>query len=245
MQIRRWFLLIFVAVAILITSVLTGHRLPLYDGVANPDEPYRYVKPPSEALKTKLSPTSAQQTITLQNGASSAFLIIPSQEYGPQVTLYLGGGSLPSSGNAKQITVSVVPLAPVTNHTNLGTIAGNVYYFSAKSDQGTVGFINNTSNPASIDLRLPQGYSPGAIFIYQPTRQKPWSKLSTSRVGNDIYEAQMPGYGYYALIGSKLNNQKTSSPYWKLIIALIILISIGMLIILIIRLTHKSSSKNH
>ena len=66
--------------------------VPIYDGIRNPDEPYRYVQPPNG--KTTKAPTAAKATVSVNAAGLSGAAYSNSFENGPQIVLYIPAGSL-------------------------------------------------------------------------------------------------------------------------------------------------------
>ena len=192
------------ALAIVGGSLLNGWRVPLYDGVSFPDEPYRYYSGRGDTSKTTPRPTPANQdTPTDPDGKNSSGVGAQSDERGPQVYVYIAAGSLRSSAGAHTITLTATPQA--TNTKTLGDVsngksAGNSYKVAATSDKGKLTY--TADNYSFIDLRLPQGYKTGATVYYQANDSAAWRPLDTKQVGNDIYEAHFANFGNYALSGT-------------------------------------------
>ena len=166
---------------------------PLYDGVALPDEPYRYVSAPPHAAKTP-PPGSATGHATVVNGRSQV-TYIGSGEQGPQVQLVIDKNAAALPPDATVTDVRAQPLAPTTQPTD-ATIWGNVYRLTATSDKGPVQ-IHGTIADTEIILRAPTGPTPQAVMEYNDGTG--WHRLPSARIGNDIYSAPIPAIGDYAL----------------------------------------------
>lgn len=184
-------------------SLLTSQRVPLYDGIGFPDEPYRYVVAPSVSKRTKLPVSSTQVAVAVQNGTNDNYAQITSNETGPQISIYLAGKVLQTDPGATTDTVTATPLAPDADKPAGGQVLGNIYRITASSDVGTVKFVGTSSNPSFVDLRLPQGYPAGAEVVYRPTPGSSWTNFITTQIGSDIYQAPLIGFGDYGLIASK------------------------------------------
>src|SRR3954469_23973322 len=85
----RPFIVLAVAAAVIVVSVLSGHHVPLFDGVALPDEPYRFVQPPRASLKTKSPPATAETTFKTNIASEDSYVTAGSAEVGPQVAVYM------------------------------------------------------------------------------------------------------------------------------------------------------------
>ena len=232
---KKSWLLVAAGAAVIIVSLLSGHHLPLYDGVSAPDEPYRYVRPPSLDLRTAQPPSTAQLTTAAYNGQNSSYVYVASQEFGPQIALYILAQSLTANPSATSLTITAVPKAPDTDQPAEGAIAGNFYSFSATSNAGAARFTGTSKNPDYIDLRLPQGYSGPATVVYRAKPDGPWSAFVTNQVGNDIYEAPLVGFGDYALVVKSTKTAATHHAPTALIIVLVILLLVVASIIGLIR----------
>jgi hypothetical protein len=209
---RRWGL---IAGAALATAwVVAPAAIPLYDGPGFPDEPYRYVNPPAGA-KTTAAPTTAQQTLQVRNGLSTAGFI-NSGERGPQISIYVPPTGLQPAPGATTITVTATPLAPSAPLPTDGKIVGNVYKFTATSTEGPAKIVGNTNNSTPvIQMRAPSS-QPLPVFEYLTPRG--WKNthtfkvdgkaVNTLRVGQDIFQTFAPQLGDYALVA--LNKQPSS-----------------------------------
>jgi hypothetical protein len=169
-------------------------RPPLYDGIGFPDEPYRYVKPPAGA--TAARPTVAEDTEPVVGRPSD--LTPVSLEKGPQIQVYLPGAALQAPAGAKLVTARAEPLAPVAPLPTDGTIWGNVVRLSVTTAQGPVQVVPSGATSPYLDLRAPTAEQPGPVV--EAFRDGAWHQLVTHRDGNDIYGAEIPGIGEYALV---------------------------------------------
>lgn len=188
------------AAAVLVLGWLVApHPVPLYDGVGMPDEPYRYVVPPSGYRSTPPA-TTAQSQIDLQGGASCCELEARSDEQGPQVALYVPRGGLQAPG-AGPLTVSAQPVAPPTGGVPVakGKFEGNVYRVTAGSPAGGA-VLTAEGARATLQLRALSGNTPGPKMFFRPDAGSPWRVLPTGKVGFDIFESQFVGTGDYVLV---------------------------------------------
>jgi hypothetical protein len=192
--------LLVVALGLLAVAWLRAPRWsspPLYDGVAFPDEPYRYVTPPPNAPKTA-APGSAFGETKVLNGHSGV-LFAGSNEQGPQVQLVINEGESTGPSGATVIRVRAEPIAATAQPSD-GTIWGNVYRLTAASDTGPAQIHRATNSNTQIVLRAPVGPEPQPVMEYDDGTG--WRRLQTTRVGNDVYSAAIPGVGDYALVTS-------------------------------------------
>lgn len=195
---RKSWLLLLGAGLLVIVSGWQRAAVPLYDGVALPDEPYRYVAPPP-GHATKKRPSGNSESGQAKDSFNTDGIYLNTDEQGPQVYLSFTQHSFAVPASATSVTAALVPLAPDGQAPAAGKIAGNVYRVTATSDAGSATFTPNPGAPSYIDMRLPQGYPPGAKIVYRPSATASWQTLPTTQVGNDIYEAKVPGLGDFAV----------------------------------------------
>jgi hypothetical protein len=201
-------LLLISGLALLFTSFSQSPVVPLYDGVGFPDEPYRYVNPPSSLPPTQ-KPTEASGASTVQDGVNSQLLFPSTSEQAPQASLYVPRHSLKAPSTAHNITLHVSPLAPIV-HPIGATIVGNVYGLLADSDSGLVS-PNGAAPIGTIALRLPQNTMGDPAIYYRAPKANSWQALKTIRIGNDIYQADLIGLGEYALAIPSNNSMALAS----------------------------------
>ncbi|HWG74541.1 MAG TPA: hypothetical protein VG184_10870 [Acidimicrobiales bacterium] len=179
-----------VGVAVLITAWLLflPRSVTLYDGLGFPDEPYRYVHPPTGYQHTP-PPTGARATVKSPGSAVS----LMSAEQGPQISVRLRGGSLqfPAGGGA---LVTVAPLGAPAAQPAVGHIVGNVYRVSSTAVLAPRG-------GGTIQMRAPTAGQPGPVF--EVLTSAGWQPRPTNRVGNDIYQAQFNRFGEWALVQTR------------------------------------------
>jgi len=240
-------LTIFAGVAVVIVSLTSVRIIPLYDGVAFPDEQYRYVS--SAQKNTAQAPTTAGGPFSLPLNTKNK-LLINSAEQGPQVTIDISPTLLHIPTSASQFELLAEPLAPTTQPKD-GSIAGNVYKVSARSSAGIVSMDipSPSSNMALIDLRLPQGFEQNPVMEYMPDHGT-WRKINTARYGTDIYESSMEGLGYYALVKPASNSASHSAAPTKQkshsnTVLLIIAVMFVFLIVIPIILIRRHADANH
>jgi hypothetical protein len=183
-------------VALLLAWLVTPAAVPIYNGIGNPDEPYRWIKPPASAKTTK-PPTSVQKLVPVSGGLSTAQFANTS-ENGPQLSLYLPPKALHAPAGATSITVNAQPLAPTPPLPTDGTIATNVYRITATANGQQVGVTQSGPSEPSLQMRSPDGRQPGPVFEHRTAGG--WQRMRTIRVGVDVYQAQAPAFGDWALV---------------------------------------------
>lgn len=197
---RKWAWPVIAIVAFLAAWTYSSHRVALYDGVGFPDEPYRFVHPTAGAATTK-PPTSGAASSAVSNGTTSDSLYVNSAEQGPQVSVFVPAGQVHAPG-ARTVRLTAAPMAP--DHAPAGArIDGNIYRLAATTtpSSATARYQRGHAllGSAGIVLRATTGRQPGPVMIYRPTASQPWRQVPTARVGNDIYRANLAGFGDYAL----------------------------------------------
>jgi hypothetical protein len=178
------------ALAVVLATLAGSTKVPLYDGIGFPDEPYRYVNQTNAAGP----PTTADQTVTVSDVANE-YVSVASAESGPQIDIYLSTGSVTFPSGQNSFDLVAVPLAPTVQPAP-GTILGNVYSVTIKSPAGQPQF---QSAADELYLRLPQGATRQKLTIVYMTPGATWKSLVTTKTGNDIYEVPFEGAGQYAM----------------------------------------------
>ena len=221
------------AVVVLLGWLLTPHPVPLYDGVGFPDEPYRYVQPPSASLKTAKAPGSDAVRVVVAQGMSATVLSLSTGESGPQAMVSLPPGS--AAAATGPIEASLRPEAP-TDPPRGQVITGNVYDFAATAGGAPVRF-TQTASKGLIVLRAPNENA-HEVLVFRTGKTQPWKAQPTSRVGRDIWAAAPPGPGEYALVAS--SGQGTAAgagsssgiPFWVWLTAAGPIVLIGAVVLL-------------
>jgi hypothetical protein len=189
------------AVAVLVLGWLVAPAVaPIYDGIGNPDEPYRYVSAPAGAKATK-PPTVARQALAVNASGLNAAGYSNSSEVGPQVVYYAPAGAFQAPAGAKQIVLSEVPQAPSAPLPTDGTIAGNVYHVTATANGQPVKVVGKgESGLPTLEMRAPSAKQPGPVFEYRDGARWRRSPGGTLRIGQDIYQTSAPVLGDWALV---------------------------------------------
>jgi hypothetical protein len=230
---RAWW-----AFAVLLVAVgwlVTPHAVTVYDGVGQPDEPYRYVSPPPGAAVTP-KPTGAQTALPVVAGVTAEEGDLVSAEIGAQVRVYMPQGGLAAS--AGTISVRVVPEAPSDQPAD-GRIDGNVYRLSITDTAGPVTFMTKASE-AAIYLRATTADQPGPVVESRSVPGQRWRQVSTSRVGNDIYAGLLPAAGDYALVFLRdpprgASGTAAGSSHRGLIVVLLVSLILLLSVVLVVR----------
>lgn len=194
------------AVALALAAAVGPSTVPIYDGIGNPDEPYRYVNPPPGYRDTK-PPTTATGTLKVSQG-QSASAQINTAEVGPQLALFVPPGALASSTAATTVMVTAAPVAAPHDLPDDGTIVGNVYRITATASGGSVDLIGFGESAPVLDMRAPTARQPGPVFEHLDNGR--WTAYPTSRIGNDIYRTRAPALGEWALVRRTSGGSGTS-----------------------------------
>jgi hypothetical protein len=193
---RRCAFALYGSVLVVFTSILiAGRGTPLYDGVGFPDQPYRYVHPPS-GYQQKYKPTEARTTLRVVKGSNVDDGLISSGESGPQVAMYIQPGGLQVLDAATVVTVRARPVTASAPPVD-GSLNSNVYDVDFGShpvrvDQGDSGAPNVTLREAVFQTVL-------AVMEYRPAGGA-WRRLQTGQVGRDVFLGALQGPGQYVLI---------------------------------------------
>ena len=231
---RRWLLV--AAIALIVAWVLAPAVTPIYDGIGNPDEPYRWVKPPANAKSTK-QPTTAEKLVAVSNGFSTA-QFANTGESGPQLSLYLPPKALQVPAGTTSITVEAKPLAPAAPLPKDGTILTNVYHLTATAGGQPVSVTGTGPSEPSLQMRAPSGQQPGPVFEHRTTNG--WQRSRTIRVGVDVYQTQAPVLGDWALVQLSTGAKSGGGINWGLLGGGIAVLLVAILV-MVIRLARTRS----
>ena len=229
---RRWQWPVIATAALLTAWLLAPAAVPIYDGIGNPDEPYRWVKPPATAKTTK-APTGAHKVVPVNGGVSTA-AFANTGESGPQLSLYLPVTALKAPAGATTIDVTVTPLAPEAPLPTDGTIVSNVYRLTAAADGQQAPVVGTGRAEPSLQMRAPDARQPGPVFEHRTATG--WQRTRTIRVGTDIYQSQAPVLGDWALV--KLKSPPAASGggggiKWELLAPGIALLVLAVLVLMV------------
>lgn len=175
-----------------------GGAPPLYDGLGAPDEPYRYVDPPDGYRKTA-PPGSAVADVT--TSSHNPVIIAASDEQAPQITLRLIGSDLAPPVGSALVHLRGKPVHPTTAPRNL---YGNVYEVTATASGRPL-----TLRSSNLDLLIMRSPDPPAFPVsMEYNNGTGWRQLATFKIGYDIYECVLVGFGEYGIT----KNKPTANP---------------------------------
>jgi hypothetical protein len=204
---RGWLTVLFATVAL--TAVMILHPAPgppLYDGVGFPDEPYRWLDPPPGAPKTSaVTPATVAQELAGLDVVPG--FVAASAEDGPQVSFDILPGALRPPPGATTLQVQATAVRPPSPAPDHGSYVSNVYSLAATADTpGTVELAPRTL--IGINMRSDKE-TPDPVVL-EEWQLDGWSQRATSRVGRDIYAAQISSLTQFALV--KLHPGDVPSP---------------------------------
>jgi len=199
--------------ALTLAAAVAPSAVPIYDGIGNPDEPYRYVVPPPDYRDTK-PPTTATSTLKVSNGQSAAAQV-NTAEFGPQLALFMPKGALAPPASATRVTVKAAPIAPPDQLPTDGTIVGNVYRITATAPGGQVNLIGFGNQAPVLDMRAPTAQQPGPVFEHLDNGN--WTPSETVRIGNDIYRTRADELGDWVLVRRNSDDGETTGTVWPIV----------------------------
>jgi hypothetical protein len=173
--------------------LLSPDAVPVYDGIGQPDEPYRFVAPPAGSPKTA-PPTVARASSPVVSGRSSYGMSAATAEVGPQFSLFVPPMGLATT--ARTVSVRIEPRAPADQPSG-ARIDGTVSEVSLVADAPVT--LTDKAAIASLYLRSTTARQPGPKMEHRASASEPWQELRTVRAGQDVYVSSFKGPGFYAL----------------------------------------------
>lgn len=186
--------------AVLLAGWITGvfdSAPPIYDGIALPVEPYRYLQPPP-GLATTAPPSAASETISLPEAAGAQTVELTTSENPPQATVIFSTGAF-DAPVGERIVVRVAPVPPPVRPRR-GDIDGNDYEVTATGP--------GPGGPLT-DLRLRPGQvvtvalratgAPGRPTLDHLDRGV-WRSLATTQVPGAEYSVSTGLLGQFSLV---------------------------------------------
>lgn len=212
---------------------LSPGSVPIYDGIDNPDEPYRFVQTAGPGRE----PTLGRVTVRASGGRTVGSGAATSAEIGPQVSWYVPALALAAPAGARTVTVTAAPLAPVAPLPRDGRIVTNVYRLTATADGGpvTVVAVSRSATPV-LQMRAPSSRQPGPVFEHRVGDS--WERVPTSRIGQDIYQALAPTLGDWALVQLRASESGTGVAV-EAVLALVALLVLTVVVVVVRRRGHE------
>jgi hypothetical protein len=223
-------LTLLVAVLLLVAAwSVSVVRLPLYDGIQLPAQPYRYLHPPP-GVKNPGPPRSASQTFNVANG-KWVYQIVNTPERPPQAGIILDDGAVVVPPGAKRITIRIQPVVPTTPPPD-GEVDGNVYRITAVADNGRpVNLLKvkpGKQGKTTVNLRATRLHGRQVVEQYANGR---WIHLQTGQyIGIALFGGGATSFGDFALvIPGPVSHPAPLNPYIPfLVIAALVLAVAGL-----------------
>src|SRR4051794_27513146 len=215
--------------ALLGAWLLAPAAVPIYDGIGNPDEPYRWVQSPT-GTPSKKAPTTATVNLPVAHGVSGAGYA-NTKETGPQISVYFPAGALRVEGAATSVTVTATPVAPTGQAPDGGTFVSNAYRVTATAGGANVPIVGKGNQAPTLQMRAASVTQPGPVF--ERSVNGTWKQAQTLRVGNDIYQTQATSFGDWVLVRPKAGafSGSSSSGIHKglLVFGIVVLVVAGII----------------
>ena len=129
-----------------------------------------------------------------------------SAEQAPQIAFIVPVGRLHAAKGATSVTITATAVKPIKAPSG-GYLWSNVYEVTA----GSGVTMSNSQPAATLTMRAVNAQRP--VPKIERYVDGTWTPLATIATGNDIYQAEFPGLGDYAVIGSsplKINSSSKS-----------------------------------
>jgi hypothetical protein len=221
------------ALLIGLTAAAFLHRSsapPLYDGIATPPEPYRWVSPPADLASSNQPPLSASSTFALANGQFAGGLVLTGDN---QVVLTFGSGSLRPVGGSTDISCTIEPVTRPPAAPAGSEIRGNVYRLACMGQPGSTAV--SVTDHFVVRLRYPPGPFDD-IQLYDGHR---WQPLATTRDpgGSPWARGSLPTFGEIAAtarpigLGAAILTALRQRPEVDALLALVIVFGVTALVL--------------
>jgi hypothetical protein len=171
------------------------HAPPLYDGIGFPDEPYRWVVPPTGHYRTPVAPTEAVVRVPITGGANVEGQAL-SGEQGPQVAIAASPGAFAIPAGVSSITLRAVPQPVPAVMPDRGQIVSNLYLLTAEANGRAVPLA--PGHTVLVNLRAERPTAQAVVICRWTGGQ--WAQLPTARVGADVYAAQLDAIAPVAVV---------------------------------------------
>jgi hypothetical protein len=168
----------------------------VYDGLGNPDEPYRFVEPTADA-RTSKKPTTAHADLAVVNGRTRAGFA-NSGESGPQISVYLAPGAFEVGSGVTSVSVTATPEAPSAPAPDDGAVLGNAYRITATADGHDV---QARAGQVTIQMRTPKPPSRGDPRpVFEQRTSGGWTQRPTIQPGFDFFQTTDGSTGLWVLV---------------------------------------------
>lgn len=177
------------AAALLLVTVgwmASPSAVPVYDGVGQPDEPYRYAGRAG-------APVAVSATASVHGGASGS-VQLRSPELGPQVLVDLAAGAFRAT--TPSVTLTATPLPGDGDRVPQGAIDGNVYRIAA----GPGATLRPDVAQGFLFLRAAVMTRPDPVVVHRSIATDPWVTVKTVKTGRDVLSVPFRQLGDYAVV---------------------------------------------
>ena len=199
-------------------ALASPSAVPVYDGVGQPDEPYRYVG------RAKAPAASVSATADAVAGRSGS-LQVKSAESGPQVLVDLGAGAFQASG---PVTLTATAVAGDGQSAPQGTVDGNVYRVTVSAGA----LLLPDEAQGFLFLRAAVMTKPDPVVVHRASPTDPWVKVKTVRAGRDVLSTPFRALGDYAVV--KVPGAKPLSSGGGITSTRLIFLGAGVLVLLVL-----------
>ena len=207
--------------------------VPVYDGLPNSDEPYRYVSPPAGVAKTA-PPTSVASDTPVASGGNAQGFSLQTGEVGPQVSVFVPQYALRAARGP--IHVTIAPSAPTDVPAGLRA-DGNTYTFAFTAPGGPVTLDPAHAAIATLYLRSTSRATPQPTLYFRTAEGSTWQALQTTAGGFDIRVAAFKGAGQYLLLRpDSAGSTSSSSPLQSLAVVGGAVVLSVLAVVLVVRL---------
>jgi hypothetical protein len=167
--------------------------VPLFDGVVV-QEPYRFLHPASADQAG--DPGRGEETKLIAGDVSPGFAVATTEQP-PQAQLVALGDAFRLTDGATEMRITVEPIEPPAPPAE-GSIAGNVYRFTAVDQAGNLIAPKTCEGCLSLVMRAPDGSGDGTIMRFA---NGAWSAVQTLHAGTvGLYQTNATALGTFAVV---------------------------------------------
>ncbi|GAC1396432.1 MAG: hypothetical protein NVSMB52_09930 [Chloroflexota bacterium] len=216
----------------LVTTVPTP---PLYDGLALPPQPYRYLQTPAGHKVTGQPGSVADTLIVSPRGLFALVLYTP--ERPPQAQLDADQNAIYVRSHPTQVAFTIRPV-PSPAPPSDGTIDGNVYQFTAQAKGGVVVRFRK-----KVIINLRGTGLPGSPVIERYAGGH-WARLATQRyIGVAMYSTNVAYLGDFALVvPGKTGLTPTGKSFLPYIIVAALVVGLTVVGLLLVRMSRLGTT---
>ena len=224
---RRW---LAGAVLVGVGYLASPSPVPVYDGLPNSDEPYRWVSPPAGATKTA-APTSVASDTPVVKGSNAQGFSLQTGEVGPQLSLFVPQAALRAARGPIHVTIepSAATGVPAGQRAD-----GNTYTIAFTAPGGPVTVDPAHAAVATLYLRSTDRASPQPTVWFRADAAAAWQALQTSAGGFDVRVAAFQGPGQYQLFRVPGAKKQGTSPVLPIVVVGVV-VGVGV-VVLVVRL---------